>query len=253
MRQQLQHPAFVAVLLGIAIAGPGCAKDKGKDKAKDKSPPTAIGAQPPIATKTSPVTPTATPLAPAEPMAAAADPVVGKPAPDFTLKALDGSEVSLAAYRGKTVVLEWFNPQCPFVIKSHTKGSLVGTAKRRVEGGAVWLAINSGAPGKQGNDPAINEAAVKEYGLEHPVLRDEDGKVGKAYGATNTPNMFVIDAKGVVVYGGAIDNSTDGEGQSPTGGTLINYVDAALDDLAAGRPVAVPKTKPYGCGVKYAS
>jgi peroxiredoxin len=181
------------------------------------------------------------------------DPVVGKPAPDFTLKALDGTEVSLAAHRGKTVVLEWFNPQCPFVIKSHTKGSLVDTAKRRSGADVVWLAINSGAPGKQGYDPAVNEAAVKEYGLAHPVLRDEDGKVGKAYGATNTPNMFVIDAKGVVVYGGAIDNSPDGEKGAAANGTLVNYVEAALDDLAAGRAVAVPKTKPYGCGVKYAS
>jgi peroxiredoxin len=179
--------------------------------------------------------------------------LVGNPAPDFTLKDLDGKEHALASFKGKTVVLEWFNPECPFVKKSHTKGSLVDTAKRHTEAGIVWLAINSGAPGNQGHDPAVNAEAVKSFAMGHPVLRDEVGTVGRAYGATNTPNMFVIDPAGVVVYAGAIDNSKDGEGQSPEGGTLINYVDAALGDLAAGRPVATPQTKPYGCGVKYAS
>jgi cytochrome oxidase Cu insertion factor (SCO1/SenC/PrrC family) len=189
--------------------------------------------------------------APAE-AAPATEGMVGKPAPDFTLPDLDGEEVALASFRGKVVVLEWFNPKCPFVEKSHTKGSLVGTAKRHTAAGVIWLAINSGAPGKQGHDPALNAEAVKAWGLTHPVLRDESGAVGKAYGATNTPNMFVIDRQGVVVYAGAIDNSPDGEGESPTGGTLVNHVDAALSDLAAGRPVATPTTKPYGCGVKYA-
>jgi hypothetical protein len=89
--------------------------------------------------------------------------------------------------------------------------------------------------------------------MGHPVLRDLTGEIGKAYGATNTPNMFVIDTAGTVVYAGAIDNSPDGERGAPTGGTLVNYVEAALADLAAGRPVATPVTKPYGCGVKYAS
>jgi hypothetical protein len=117
----------------------------------------------------------------------------------------------------------------------------------------VWLAINSGAPGKQGNDPAVNKTAVETWKLSHPILRDEAGVVGKQYGATNTPNMFVIDKTGTVVYQGAIDNSPDGEGKTPEGGTLVNYVDAALADLAAGRPVAKPMTKPYGCSVKYGS
>jgi peroxiredoxin len=185
-----------------------------------------------------------------EPAPAAA---AGKPAPDFTLKDLDGKDVSLASFKGKTVVLEWFNPQCPYVKKSHGKGSLVGLAKKHTDAGVVWLAINSGGAGKQGHDPAVNAAAVKEWSLTHPVLRDESGEVGKAYGATNTPHMFVIDPKGTIVYAGAIDNSPDGEGGSPEGGTLVNYVDAALADLAAGRPVATPTTKAYGCGVKYSS
>lgn len=193
------------------------------------------------------------PPAPPAPPPAPSSPVIGKPAPDFTLEALDGSKVSLASFKGKTVVLEWFNPKCPFVVKSHTKGSLVDTAKKHTDAGVVWLAINSGAAGKQGHDPAENSAAVKEWNIGHPVLRDVTGEIGKAYGATNTPNMFVIDPSGTVVYAGAIDNSPDGERGAPIGGTLVNYVEAALADLAAGRPVANPVTKPYGCSVKYAS
>jgi peroxiredoxin len=191
--------------------------------------------------------------APADAKAEGKAAVVGKAAPDFTLKDLDGKEVKLASFKGKTIVLEWFNPGCPFVKASHSVGSLVDTAKRRTKDGVVWLAINSGAPGKQGNALAMNTEAAKAWSLTHPILRDEAGTVGKAYGATNTPNMFVIDKTGHVVYAGAIDNSPDGEGKSPQGGKLINYVDAALDDLAAGRPVATAVTKPYGCGVKYGS
>ena len=174
---------------------------------------------------------------------------VGKPAPDFTLADLDGKEVKLSSFKGKVVVLEWFNPGCPFVVRSHTKGSLIDTAKKHTDKGVVWLAINSGAPGKQGHEVAENQEAIKTWSIGHPVLRDVDGTVGKAYGATNTPNMFVIDATGTVVYAGAIDNSPDGEGQTPIGGTLINHVDDALSDVAAGRPVVTPLTKPYGCGV----
>ena len=189
-----------------------------------------------------------TPTAPSPGSAA-----VGKPAPDFSLKDLDGREVSLASFRGKVVVLEWFNPGCPFVKASHIKGSLKGTAKKHAAEGVVWLAVNSSAQGKQGFDPRANSDAAKAFGLEHPILRDETGAVGRAYGATNTPNMFVIDKNGVLVYAGAIDNSPDGEGEAPTSGSLVNYVDAALEDVAAGRAVKTPVTKPYGCGVKYAS
>lgn len=183
----------------------------------------------------------------------AESPVLGKPAPDFTLKDLEGHDVSLASFRGKTIVLEWFNPGCPFVKAAHTKGSLKENAKKHLANGVVWLAINSSAQGKQGYDVATNVDAVKKFGLSHPILRDENGSIGRAYGATNTPNMFVIDKKGIVVYAGAIDNSPDGEGESPSDGKLLNYVDAALDDLNAGRPVKTPFTKPYGCSVKYGS
>ena len=183
----------------------------------------------------------------------ATSPVIGKSAPDFTLTDLDGKEVKLASFKGKVVVLEWFNPRCPFVKASHTAGSLVDTAKRRMKDGVVWLAVNSGAAGKQGADVKMNAEAVKTWSIPNPILRDTTGKVGKAYGATNTPNMFVIDKAGTVVYAGAIDNSPDGEGKSPQGGKLVNYVDAALGDLAAGREVQTAVTKPYGCSVKYGS
>lgn len=178
---------------------------------------------------------------------------VGAPAPDFTLQGDDGKTVHLADLRGKTVVLEWFNPDCPFVKASHLKGSLRDAAKRRTAKGVVWLGINSAAPGKQGNAPERVAAGKRSFGLEHPILADESGQVGHLYGATNTPHIFVIDAKGILVYRGAIDNSPDGEGESPEGGKLINYVDAALDDLDASRPVGTKETKAYGCSVKYGS
>jgi peroxiredoxin len=183
----------------------------------------------------------------------AAQAEVGKTAPDFTLNDYDGKTVHLADLRGKTVVLEWFNPDCPFVKASHTKGSLKGLAKRWTDKGVVWLAVDSSAPGKQGNPPERVAAGKKAFEMDHPILADETGKVGKLYGATNTPHMFVIDPQGVLAYRGAIDNSPDGEAESPTGGTLVSYVDVALQAVTTGKPVATKDTKAYGCGVKYAS
>jgi peroxiredoxin len=196
--------------------------------------------------------------APAEQKSAAAAVVsgtadVGKPAPEFKLKDLDGKDHSLGAHKGKVVVLEWFNPECPFVRNAHTKGSLKGLAAKHTTNGVVWLAVNSGAPGKQGHDVEAKREGAKNFALGNPILRDESGALGRAYGATNTPHLYVIDKNGVLVYAGAIDNSPDGEGESPTDGTLINYVDAALADLAAGKAVRTARTKAYGCSVKYGS
>jgi peroxiredoxin len=178
---------------------------------------------------------------------------IGAPAPDFELADLDGKRVKLSSFRGKVVVLEWFNPHCPFVKASHTKGSLVDTALRQQRSGVVWLGINSAAPGRQGHGVEANREGQQSFKLTHPILLDEDGQVGHAYGAAHTPHMYVIDKGGSLVYRGAIDNSPDGEGESPEGGKLLNYVDAALTDLAAGRPVAIPETEAYGCSVKYQS
>ncbi len=178
---------------------------------------------------------------------------VGEAAPDFELKDLDGKTVKLSDYKGKVVVLEWFNPGCPFVKAAHKKGSLVDTAKKEMDKGVVWLSINSGAPGKQGHGVEANKTGVTEFGMTNPVLLDEDGKVGKAYGAKHTPHMFVIDKQGKLAYAGAIDNSPDGEGESPKDGKLINYVQEALTDIEAGKPVRTPSTEAYGCSVKYPS
>lgn len=192
--------------------------------------------------------------APAPVAQAAAPANVGAPAPDFALQDLDGKLTKLANFKGKTVVLEWFNPECPFVKASHTQGSLKGMAdKLSSNSSIVWLAINSGGAGRQGYGAEANRKGVENFGLEHPVLLDSEGKVGKAYGATNTPHMFIVDPKGTLVYAGAIDNSPDGEGQSPSGGSLVNYVSQALEELAQGKSVSVPKTKAYGCSVKYAA
>ena len=154
----------------------------------------------------------------------------------------------MSSYRGKTVVLEWFNPDCPFVKYAHGDGPLKDLAARQAKSGVVWLAINSGAPGKQGHGKDRNAAARAEYGLDHPILLDEDGAVGRRYEAKTTPQMVVIDPEGLVRYAGAIDNKPFGKGD----GELVDYVSAALGDLAARRPVAIPETKPYGCSVKYA-
>ncbi len=177
---------------------------------------------------------------------------IGSPAPDFSLPDTDGKVVRLADFRGKVVVLEWFNPECPFVKASHTQGSLVGAAKKHTSNGVVWLAVNSGAPGKQGAGAEKSRAGKATFSLEHPILIDESGAVGRLYGAERTPHLFVVDPKGVLVYRGAVDNSPDGIGESPTDGKLTSYVDEAVGAVLAGKPVAVAETKAYGCSVKYA-
>lgn len=183
--------------------------------------------------------------------ASAADPPsaeVGKPAPDFTLTDLEGKEHTLSAHRGKTVVLEWFNPGCPFVQHTHEPGgSLATLARDAAADGVVWLAINSGSPGKQGHGRQVNAKAAEQWSMGHPLLLDESGDVGRAYGAVTTPHMYVIDAEGVLRYAGAIDNAPMGKAN----GTFVNYVTKALDEMKAGKPVATPRTKPYGCSVKY--
>jgi peroxiredoxin len=235
--------SWAVALVVLAVGAPACSKDQ---DAKTSAEPAKAGVAQQAVRETAARTeqPSSATLGKA---------AIGSPAPAFALKDLDGNVVKLEQFAGKTVVLEWFNPGCPFVQRSHRKGSLVGTADKHEKAGVVWLAINSGAPGKQGHGVDANAAAAKGFGLHHPVLLDEDGSVGKAYGAERTPHMFVIDSKGVLVYRGAIDNSPDAEGQSPAGGTLVNYVDQALSELAQGKPVSVPETEAYGCSVKYGS
>lgn len=174
---------------------------------------------------------------------------VGKPAPEFTLSDADGKPHSLSEYKGKTVVLEWFNPQCPFVNHAHTEGSLVTMAKDETAKDVVWLAINSGAPGKQGHGVEANNTGKDKFKLEHPILLDETGAVGHAYGAEKTPHVYLINAEGTLLYRGAIDNAPFGEVDG--GGDTVNYLSKALEELRGGKPVSTAETPAYGCTVKY--
>ncbi|HEX7664278.1 MAG TPA: thioredoxin family protein [Polyangiaceae bacterium] len=230
----------LAGILSILSFTTGCAKSSDGAHADSTQSPTTV---------TSANVGTTTPAATAATDTGKA--AIGQPAPNFTLKDLDGKSVSLADFKGKVVVLEWFNPHCPFVRMSHTKASLKELPQKAIANGVVWLAINSSAAGKEGSGVAASKEGATTYKMTYPILLDESGSVGHMYGATNTPNMFVIDKTGTLVYSGAIDNSPDAEGESPTDGKLVNYVSDALDALAAGKPVAVAQTKAYGCSVKY--
>jgi peroxiredoxin len=194
--------------------------------------------------------PAAAPPAPnplADPAAVAA---VGQPAPDFTLPGADGKTYKLSDFKGKRVVLEWFNPECPFVKAAHETGPLKDLAGKTTATGVTWLAINSGAPGRQGHGAELNAAAANNWNLAHPVLLDETGAVGKAYGATNTPHMYLIDDRGVLVYRGALDNAPMGT-PDPAGPRLA-YLEDALAALAAGKALAQGETRAWGCSVKFA-
>lgn len=172
-------------------------------------------------------------------------------APAFTLLDVNGTEHSLAQYAGKIVVLEWTNYDCPFVKKFYSVGAMQALQAKYTEKGVVWLSICSSATGKQGHfTKAQWLARMEKSGVKATaVLLDESGETGKAYGAKNTPHMYVIDKAGKLVYQGAIDdkrsaNSGDIEGAR-------NYVKEAIKALLEGKPVEVAKTAPYGCSVKY--
>ncbi len=174
---------------------------------------------------------------------------VGEKAPSFALTAVDGKTHEPASAKGKLVVLEWFNPDCPFVKRAYNEGPMKALQKAHLAAGGLWFTINSNAAGKQGHGQARNAEAVKAWGLAHPVLLDEKGVVGRAYGATRTPELVVIDAGGKVVYHGALDSTGGGGygGKEPAVGHLAEALTAAR----AGKPVAVGQTKPWGCSVKY--
>jgi peroxiredoxin len=185
--------------------------------------------------------------------ASAAPATVGQPAPDFTLQGGDGKPHSLADYAGKYVVLEWTNPNCPFVHKFYDSGTMQNLQKTETAKGVVWLRINSSAPGHDGyQTPADVTSYVKQNNVNATAtLLDPDGKVGHLYGARTTPHMFVIDPKGGLIYAGGIDSkpSTDPDDIA----SATNYVTTALDEAMAGKPVTTPTARPYGCSVKYAS
>jgi peroxiredoxin len=170
-------------------------------------------------------------------------PAIGQPAPQFTLQNQDGANVPLSSFNGKIVVLEWTNPQCPFVQAHYQKHTMTNLAAKYQSQGVTWLAINS----SHGVTNADDKTWATQQNIPYPVLNDSSGAVGKSFGATNTPDMFVIGKDGNLLYKGAIDNDPDGSAPNK-----INYVDQALSETLAGKPVSVPQTKPYGCSVKYA-
>lgn len=182
---------------------------------------------------------------------AVASPEIGKPAPGFTLKDTSGKEHSLADFKGKVVVLEWINHGCPFVKKHYEPGNMQKIQAEAVGGGAVWLSVCSSAPGKQGHMTAEDAAAkFKEVDSKATAyLLDEDGTVGKAYDAKTTPEIFIINEEGLLVYKGAIDDKPSASSADIEG--AVNHVAVALKEIADGKPVAVSTTKPYGCSVKY--
>lgn len=182
---------------------------------------------------------------------AADSPPVGSAAPDFSVSDSKGKTQSVSQYKGKYVVLEWFNPECPFVKKHYGGGNMQKLQEEFTGKGVVWLSIDSSAPGKEGNlTPEQAEKKMSEWKAHQTAfLLDPEGKAGKAYGAKNTPHMFVINPDGKIIYEGAIDSKATPNPADIPGAT--NYVKAALDEALAGKPVTTSISKPYGCSVKY--
>jgi hypothetical protein len=178
-------------------------------------------------------------------------PEIGKPAPGFTVKDATGADRSLADFKGKTVVLEWFDDVCPFTQKHYRSGTMQKLQKAATDDGVVWLTVNSSGVNKAGYlTPTEAVAKMKEFGMNSTaLLLDVDGKVGHLYEARTTPEMYVVDGKGVLVYKGAIDNRPTPDPASLADATP--YVRNALAAVKAGRPVTPSETKSYGCAVKY--
>jgi peroxiredoxin len=178
---------------------------------------------------------------------ALADAAVGTVAPAFTLKGVDGKSHSLADYKGKVVVLEWINPNCPVSNRHAREKTMTDLVKQHGE--VVWLGINSTNP-SSGDflKPADHQAYDQKFGITYPVLYDETGQVGHAYGARTTPHMFIVGADGKVAYNGAIDDDPPGRKAKPD---RLNFVGQGLNAEKKGASPDPASTKPYGCSVKY--
>lgn len=178
--------------------------------------------------------------------------LVGKPAPQFSAVDTDGKTVSLSEFKGKYVVLEWTNPDCPFVQKHYTSGNMQATQKNALAKGVVWLSVNT--TGSTVADPKqsaeIATWAKEQKSIAKAVLMDS-GKLGQAYGARTTPHMYLIDPVGKLVYAGAIDSKASANTADIASAT--NYVTQAINETAEGKAVSKPVTSAYGCSVKYAS
>src|SRR5204862_1265684 len=180
-------------------------------------------------------------------------PPVGSAAPEFSVPDANGKTHSLSEYKGKYVVLEWFNPECPFVKKHYGSDNMQKLQREYTGKGVVWLTIDSNAPGTEGNlTPDQAQKVMNSWKTKMTaLLLDPESKVAKLYGAKNTPDMVVISPEGKIVYEGAIDSKPSPNPADIPSST--NYVKAALDESLAGKPVSNPTTKPYGCSVKYKS
>ena len=182
---------------------------------------------------------------------AADAPPVGTAAPAFSLPDAQGKTHSLGDYKGKYVVLEWFNPECPFVKKHYGSDNMQNLQKEYTGKGIVWLTIDSNAPGTEGSINGEQAQKIMNSWKTHQtaLLLDPEGKVGRSYGSKNTPNMVIINPDGKIIYEGAIDSkATPNPADIPVS---TNYVKSALDESLAGKPVSNPSTRPYGCSVKY--
>jgi hypothetical protein len=178
--------------------------------------------------------------------------VIDQPAPAFSVQGADGRPVSLAAHRGKTVVLEWTNHECPFVKKHYDSGNIPTLQKEAAAHGVVWLQVISSAPGQQGHVDGAAALKLNQQRGAAPaaVVLDPQGTVGKAYGAQTTPHLYIVDAEGKLVYKGGIDSIPSARAEDIA--KADNHVRQALADLAANRKVGQASTRPYGCSVKYA-
>ena len=176
---------------------------------------------------------------------------VGQAAPDFTGVDSNGKQHSLSQYKGKTVVLEWTNHDCPYVKKHYNSGNMQALQKDATANGVVWLSIISSRPGKQGHvsGKQANELTASRNASPTAVILDESSEIGLLYGAKTTPHMYIVDKSGQLVYMGGIDNmpSKDEDDISKS----KNYVRTALDEMAAGHAIKESITRPYGCSVKY--
>jgi len=184
---------------------------------------------------------------------AMAAPEIGAPAPAFEGVTSNNEMISLDQFAGRNVVLEWTNKGCPFVKKHYKTGNMQATQAAAQAGGAVWITVISSAPGKQGHldGPAANAVAASFDASPDYIILDESGALGRAYRAKTTPQMALIDGDRILRYEGAIDDKPSASHATVAGAT--NYLLAAFNNVIAGEPVATPKTKPYGCSVKYGS
>src|SRR5438067_6040669 len=180
-------------------------------------------------------------------------PPIGSAAPEFSVPDANGKTHSLSEYKGKYVVLEWFNPECPFVKKHYGSDNMQKLQREYTGKGVVWLTIDSNAPGSEGNlTPEQAQKVMASWKTKQTaLLLDPESNVAKLYGAKNTPEMAVINPEGKIVYEGATDSRASPNPAHIPSST--NYVNAALDESLAGKPVSNAQTKPYGCSVKYKS